>query len=181
MDGTKKERKYTVYNALEIAFRKSKISNSGSVARVLLECFLEDGGRLQASKVVARGICEEGKFSVWRDELVKNNWLVWSLNQIDKGHYHAGKKLLPYINKEKLASREIVTRSDILPKHEIASKIELMNTQKELDAVKERLAKVEEAIERGIDGFLDENPPKTAERRKLAKENFETTGKIFIN
>lgn len=181
MNGTKKERKYTVYNALEIALRKLKMPNSGSVARVLLECFLEDGGRLQAAKVVARGICEEGKFSLWRDELVKNNWLVWSLSQMDKGHYHSGKKLLPYVNKEKLASREIVTREDILPKEEIATKMELQQTQNELEAVKERLSKVEDAIERGVEVFLDENPPKTAERRLLAKENFLATGKIFVN
>lgn len=180
MDHTK-NRKFKTYNALQLALRKESVSNQGSVARILLECFLEDGGRLQASKVVARGICEDGKFSLWRDELVKNNWLVWTVSQADKGQYYAGKKLIAYINKEKIASKEIVTRDDILPKEQIASKIELENTQRELDAVKERLLKLEDAVERGIEGFLDENPPKTSERRRKAKENFENTGKIFVN
>lgn len=174
-------RKFKVYNALYKSLGADGFSKPGSVATLLLELFLEDGGRLQSAKVIGRELCVEGKFSSWRDDLVSKGWLQWSLTQIDKGQYHPGKNLLAYVNKEKMASKEIVTRDDILPKEQIASKSELENTQRELEAVKERLSKLEDAVERGIEGFLDENPPKTPERRRKAKENFENTGKIFVN
>ena len=142
MNGTKKDRKFITYNALEIAFRKLKMPNSGSIARLLLECFLEDGGRLQAGKVVARGICEEGKFSFWRDEMVKTGWLVWSPSQADKGHYFAGKKIIPYLNKEKMASKEIVTKDEVLSKNEVATKLEVQVLREEIHQVRNSMEKI---------------------------------------
>ena len=151
MDGTKKrERKYKNYNALEIALRKSQTQYAGATATLLLECFLEDNGRLQASKVVARGICEEGSFSNWRNEMLKNGWLVWSQNQTDKGQYFAGKKLISYINKEKLSSREIVTRDEVASKNEVES-------------LKERMNRIEEVVQELKKSM---EPPDTEEKRK---------------
>lgn len=129
-------RKYVTYNALMLALRKSKVSSFGSVATILLETFIENEGRLLAAQVVARGICEEGKFRDWRKELIDKEWLKWSEIQTDKGQYFPGNKIMSYINKEKMATKEIVTKDEVLSKNEAA-------TKEELQEVKERLSKVE--------------------------------------
>ena len=166
--------KFRSYNALQLALRRSGVVNSGSVATLLLECFLENGGRLQATKVVCRGICEEGKFSLWREEMVKLDWLLWSASQADKGIYFPGKRLNHYLNSEKIFSRDLVTRDDIIPKEDIA-------TKKELESVKNRLSVLEKAIDKGIENYLFDNPPDNEARRIVARKNFEETGSIFVN
>ena len=171
MDRTR-NRKFMTYNALQLALRKECVSNHGSVARILLECFLEDGGRLQASKVIARGICEEGRFSLWRDELVKNNWLVWTVNQADKGQYYAGKKLLAYINKEKMSSKEIATKDDV-----VATRDEVADLRSQLNSHEKRLAKIDEAVQ---ELRLAVEPPETEEKRKTRERVAEKLSKLAL-
>lgn len=166
MNGTRKERKYKVYNALEIALRKHKTPHSGATATLLLECFLEDNGRLNASKVVARGICEEGKFTCWRDEMIKSGWLVWNQNQGDKGKYFSGKKLIPYLNKEKIATKELATRDEIVTKDEVPSK-------EEFDDLKEKVAKIEASM-REIYATLDLGEPDPPSYKKLMEKAVKT-------
>lgn len=135
-----KERKFRHYNALEVALRRSGMKKAGAVATLLFELFLEDGSRLQSTRVVSHGICDEGCFTKWRDEMIKGGWLVWSNNQSDKGIYFAGKLLIPYLNKERMATREIVSRDEVLIKGEAASKTEVEVVAKDLaDERDERL------------------------------------------
>jgi hypothetical protein len=133
-------RKFRTWNAVQLALKKSKLPNHGTTATLLLETFLENDGRLLASKVISLGLCEEGLFREWRKNFLDREWLKWSEAQTDKGQYYPGKKLLPYINKEKLLSKEIVTKDEVLSKHEAATKAELQE-------VKERLSKVECGVE----------------------------------
>lgn len=136
----RKTRKFKTYNAVDCALRKQGFKKSGLIATLLLEAFLEDNGRLLASKVTVRGVCEEGKFRDWRKELIDKGWLIWSEKQDDKGQYYSGKRLIPYLNREKLSSKEVVTKEEVLSKHEAATKAELQE-------VKERLSKVECGVE----------------------------------
>ena len=139
-------RRFQQNEALRVALFRQKFALSGSISTVLLETFLENDGRILASKVVARGICEEGKFREWRKELIDKEWLKWSENQDDKGQYYPGKKLLPYINKEKLSSKEIVTKDEVLSKNEAATKLELDDVKEKLAKTDERLSKVENSM-----------------------------------
>ena len=135
-----KDRKFAVYNALEVALRRCKIEKAGATSTLLLETFLEDGGRLKASKVYSRELCEEAHFMVWRKLLIQKEWLVWSESQADKGQYHPGKKLIPYINKEKIAQKEIVT------KDEVPSKADFNTLKQELSDTKNRVTTIEESM-----------------------------------
>lgn len=152
-------RRFATYNALEKILRRAQVSSSGAVATLLLECFMEDGGRLQASKVVSRNICEEGCFHVWRDEMVKGRWLAWSINQADKGQYHPGKRLVPYINKEKISSKEIATRDEIVTRDEVPSK-------EEFEALKDEVAKIKVSMKE-IYETLDLGEPDPPDFKKL--------------
>lgn len=147
------------YNALMLALRKSEVNSFGSTATFLLEAFLEDSGRISASKVVARGLCNEGEFSNWRKHLVDKGWLIWSETQSDKGQYYPGKKLIKYVNKEKMNSREIVTKDEVLSKEEAATKEELRD-------IKARMSRIEEVVQELQDAVI---PPDTEEKR-LARE-----------
>ena len=136
--------------------------NYGACANLLLECFLEDGGRLQASKAVAKKVCEEGRFSVWRDEMVKSGWLLWSQTQNDKGQYFSGKKLMLYLNKEKIFSKEIATKDDV-----IATRDEVADLRAQLNSHEERFTKIDEAVQelrRAVE------PPDTDEKRKAREK-----------
>ena len=159
MSDSTKNRKFKTYNALMLALRKDGMKMHGSTATLLLECFIEDGGRLQASKLVARGLCEEGKFTFWRDEMIKSGWLIWTQNQADKGQYWAGKKLVSYLNKEKLFSKEIATRDDVA------------DLRAQLNAHEERLAKIDEAVQELRNAM---EPPDTEEKRNARKKVAET-------
>lgn len=144
------DRKFSVYKALAEALRRAQVDSSGAVATLLLECFLEDNGRLQASKAIARRVCEEGSFSNWRNDMIKKGWLVWSQSQTDKGQYFAGKKLISYVNKEKISSKEIVTRD------EAASKNEVENLKERMNRIEEVVQELKKAME----------PPETDEKKK---------------
>jgi hypothetical protein len=151
MKNASHSRKYGTYNALMLALRKCKVTSFGKVSTFLLESFLENNGRILASQVVARGICEDGKFRDWRKDLLEKGWLIWSESQDDKGQYFAGKRLVPYLNKEKLRSKEIVTKDEVLSKHDAATKAELEEINEKLNArlekTDDRLSKIEASMQ----------------------------------
>ena len=144
-----KSRKFSTYMSLTVALRKAGVEQSGKTATLILEAFLEDGGRITASKVVARDVCKEGCFSSWRKQLIDKGWLTWSETQNDKGQYFPGKKLMSYVNKEKISSKEIITRDEILPRAEAATKVELEAVKSQLDAIEQSMKKVYDKLELG--------------------------------
>ena len=150
-----KKRAYVVYQPLRKALERSGVSAGGATATLLFEIFLEDSGRLLASKVSSRGLCAEGEFGKWRKELIDKGWLVWSEKQEDKGFYTPGKKLLRYINKEKLASKELVTRDQVLMKEDAA-------TRDEVQDLKARMNRIEEVVQQLQRAVL---PPDSEEKR----------------
>lgn len=160
------DRKFRVYKALSEAIRRSKLPSYGAISTLILEAFLEDSGRLIASKVVSRGLCQEGEFSSWRKQLIDKGWLIWSEAQSDKGQYFPGKKLMPYINKEKLASKEIVTKDEVLSKADAATRVELEVVKKKLDATEARVSTIEDSMKK-LYKKLDLGEPDPPGYRKL--------------
>ena len=81
--------------------------------------------------------------------LIQKEWLVWSESQADKGQYHPGKKLIPYINKEKTSQKEIVTKDEVPSKAEFnILKDQLSNTKIELTDTKNRVTTIEESMKK---------------------------------
>ncbi len=143
-DGTK-SRKYKIYNSLQLVLARAKFQTSGVLATLLLETFIEHDGRLLASTVYARGLCDEKQFREWRKNLIDKGWLVWSESQADKGIYFPGKKLVAYINKEKIAQKEMATRESVERlRSDLDSKIEMKADRSEVLELKKRMAKFEE-------------------------------------
>jgi hypothetical protein len=159
MSDSRKERRFKVYQSLLLALKRAGVGSHGCTATLLLETFLEDNGRLQASKVVSRRICEEGAFSNWRNDMIRNGWLVWSSNQTDKGQYFAGKKLIPYLNKEKISSRELATRD------EVASKSEFEELKERVSTIEQSMKTVYAALDLG-----ETDPPLYGKLQKHARK-----------
>lgn len=153
------ERKFSQYIAVSSALRRANVLNYGICATTLLEAFLEDSGRITASKVVSRGLCNEGEFSLWRKQLIEKGWLIWSETQTDKGQYFPGKKLMSYINKEKIFSKEIVTKDEVLSRAEAA-------TKDELQELKARMNRIEDVVHE----LKDAVTPPDSEEKRLARE-----------
>ena len=164
-------RKFSVYNSLEKVLRRSGVGQSGATSTLLLETFLDHDGRLLASAVYARGLCNEKQFREWRKNLIDKGWLLWNESQNDKGVYFPGKKLMPYINKEILAQKEIATRDSVEKvRAEKADRSELEETKKKLEATSSKLeatnralAEVAEAVRELQEASL---PPDTLEKKR---------------
>jgi hypothetical protein len=143
-----KNRAFSVYQALRKALERSSVTQAGSTSTLLLEAFLEDNGRLSASKTVSRGLCNEGEFWLWRKMLVEKGWIQWSEAQHDKGQYFPGKKLMPYVNKEILAQKEIATRESVEQvRAEKADRSELEVTRQKLEATSSKLEATSSKLE----------------------------------
>lgn len=171
--GTKKatkERRFLCYNALEVSIRRSGVLSPGAVATLILEAFLEDNGRISASKVVARGLCNEGEFWLWRKTLIEKGWLQWSEAQHDKGQYFPGKKLMPYVNKEILAQKEIATRESVEQvRAEKADRSELEVTRQKLEATSSKLEETSSKLE-ATSSKLEETNRALAEIAEAVRE-----------
>lgn len=142
-------RSFKVYQSVRKALERQKIDKAGATATLLLEAFMECDGRILASTVYARKLCDEKQFRDWRKNLIEKGWLFWSESQTDKGIYFPGKKLVPYINKEKIAQKEIATRESVEKlRSDLDSKIDAKADRSEVIELKERMAKFEEIARR---------------------------------
>ena len=146
-------RRYKVYNALNMSLRRAKIPKAGKVATLLLETFLEKNGYLRSDMVVEKGLCKKGEFTVWRDSLQKKGFLFFQYSGPGTAH-RPGPKLNEHLNKEKLASCEIVVKSD-LNQYPTKSEVE------EKFATKQELEDLRKALEKMIEEF---DPPYTEEK-----------------
>lgn len=146
------KRRFRQGMALRMALQRQSVPNSGATATLLLETFIENDGRLLASSVYSRELCEESQFREWRKGLIEKGWLQWSEAYQDKGQYFPGKKLMPYVNKEILAQKEVATRESVEKVREDLSKqkadrSELDETRKELRATKSKLEETSSKLE----------------------------------
>lgn len=152
-------RKFKQSEPLRLALLRSGFEQSGTTSTLLLELFIEDGGRCSAAKVVARGLCKDGEFWAWRKELVEKGWLQWSEQQSDKGQYFPGKKLMPYINKEKLSSKEIATVDQI---HSLDKKIDSKADRAEVNELRQQVNDLKEWV---MELKAASEPPDTDEKK----------------
>lgn len=156
----KNARKYGVYNALEIAFRKAGFEKSGALTTLLLETFLENKGILTANAVKKAELCTDEGFKVWREPLIKAGWLAYDhelAKALKKGSLHqAGKQLVPYINKEIMKFQHVATKSDI-------------------DSIRADYSHLEgrlQALETAFDSLIERvDPPSSPEKRRYYTAN----------
>ena len=103
--------KYTTYNALAESLKRAGFANYCKTATLMLETFVCNSGELRAGLVIERGLCKEGEFTKWRDELIQKGWLNYTVG--DYSRHSPGPKLLKYINKEKISRDEVATMRDV--------------------------------------------------------------------
>lgn len=164
-----KIRKYMGYESLRMALSRSDIKDSGTTAHLLLETFVRGNGKLYAQNVVIKKLCAFGGFKSWRDDLIKKGWLEFNYSSAkisnDYSTHLPGKKLIKYINREKFVSKELVTRDQVLPISEAATKNEVANLRKELDDTREKLEIRTTALENTVRKLIDiQDPPVTKEK-----------------
>lgn len=136
--------KFKTYQVLLMALKRGGVKNVGATATLLLECFVNNHGDLKASLVESRGLCETGKFKVWRDELITKGWLNYTIGNYSR--HSPGTKLLKYVNKEKILSHEMATVSDVV------------HVDKKVERLEERLSLLEATVKHVIETY---DPPVT--------------------
>lgn len=153
------DRKFRVYKSLSEALRRANVPQYGAHATFILETFIENDGRMLASSVYSKGLCEENQFKEWRKNLIDKGWLVWCEAQADKGKYSPGKKLMPYINKEKLSSKEIATVDQI---YTLDRKIDSKADRAEVNELRQQVNDLKEWV---MELKAASEPPDTDEKR----------------
>lgn len=109
-----KPRKYSVYNAMEIALRDHGFVLAGRLGSFLIEKFLvNDGIDLNLKEAKDKGFLGEVSFSEWRTALVDKEWLMYDHEKAVAtkkiGVCYPGKRLNRYLNKEKILNKNLVT------------------------------------------------------------------------
>lgn len=145
------------YHGLLQALHRQKVMNPGIVATTLLEVFIHMNGDMKASFIQGKGLCEPGKFTEWRENLIKKGWLSYTIGAYSR--HQPGPKLIKYINKEKSFSCELASIPDV--QNLVSKAREEMATKEELAQVKERVSLLEEAVKNMIEEF---DPPVTEEK-----------------
>lgn len=151
-------RRYMSYNGLELKLRRDGIEKAGTVATLLLDCFVLADGILKAKTVESKKLCLPNKFKLWRKNLIEKEWLVHEDGNYSR--HFPGKKLLRYINKEKIDGKELATTYEVEKKvKELADE-----TSKEFRDVKKELSELRMAIDSLIN---EKNPPITKGKQKM--------------
>ena len=138
-------RTYAQYKSLLAALRRSKFTSPGVLAGLLLEAFIERGGRIYAADVVEKGLCTDGQFRSWRSHMVETGWLTYDTSKVTNMQYSihsTGPKLTAYVarefeqlNRKKLQKAEVATKEDL---HGLEERFESKYvTRTEFEAMKE--------------------------------------------
>lgn len=163
------KRAYSVYQSTRKALERQSVHRAGMTASLLLEVFLEENGRLSSSKVVGRGLCEEGKFSKWRRDLIEKEWLIWSETQSDKGLYYPGKKLMHYLNKERFLTKVIATQDSVDNlRMDLKRDIDTKADKSELQDLKAKMNEIAEAVQNLQKASV---PPDNDTKKKIREES----------
>ena len=116
--------KFSQYENVRKALSRSGIKNQGAIATILLQTFVERNGKMKAEDVYAKKLCAPGKFKEWRKTLINKDWIIFELEDQKFSRYRPGRKLIPYLNREKLENQEIATKDDINRVADTTDKIE---------------------------------------------------------
>ena len=142
------QKKYATHNALRMKLRQSEIKRDSKLATFLLDVFVEGSAKIRASEVYRLGLCDsdEKNFKEWRKSLCDKGWLDFVIDNNRFVDYRPGKKLLKYINQEKIKTKEIATKDEL-----------------NLFATKEEVHELKGAVDR-ILNIID--PPDSLQKRK---------------
>ena len=155
--GLHKKYKRSQYDNLRKALKRNQVNNSGVVASLFLDIFIDRNGRMAASEVSANRICKDGEFSKWRSEMISKGWLEWSATQSDKGQYFSGRKLIKYINRELQETKQLATVEQI---HDLDMR---KAEADDVNDLKARMNAIEEAVSRLVKASA---PPDNEEKKQ---------------
>jgi hypothetical protein len=99
------------YQSALLALKRSGVISPGIVSGLLLECFVCRNGELKAAEVEAKGLCQPGKFTPWREHLIVSGWLRYTFGQYSK--HEPGPKLIIHLNKAKMYAFEMATQASL--------------------------------------------------------------------
>lgn len=128
--------------------------NYSSLATLILDTFLENDGIISAKKYYGSPFEITGKnYTQWIDELRKIGIVehvpVANPQKTDWIRYTPGPVTREYINREKIAQKEIATKDEVPSKAEFnVLKDELSHTKMELTDTKNRVTTIEESMKK---------------------------------
>ena len=109
------QKKYQCYYAIMKSLKTSGFAYPGKLGTYLLDTFLENEGQIKSVRVYELGLCSEDQkeFRDWRKKLCDKGWLDFVIENNKSVTYKPGKKLLKYVNREKIATHELATKNDL--------------------------------------------------------------------
>ncbi|MDQ3234285.1 MAG: hypothetical protein M3Q07_20955 [Pseudobdellovibrionaceae bacterium] len=179
--------KYSVYNAVSKKLKADGVEGDGVVATILLETFLERKGVLKAAHVYGKKTKgkkgQPGKiligdevgisFKDWRKNLENLGWIIYDEEFSNRtrrySDHQAGPKLIEYLNAERTRISEFATMDDI------------RRVDTDIQALRDELTELKNAIQLGATKYLAVIPPDTKERRNILDLNFRRTGRFYID
>lgn len=159
-----KTRKYGCYKTLSQALSRDEITHPGKVATLLLDTFVLGDRKIYRKDLETRQILKEtDSFKTWRSEICQKHWLVFEHSDI-QSTYAPGMKLIKFINREKMHSREIASLKDIVQVNEENKKILKTKTVATVDQLEELRAELEK-YKHGLRAAIERwNPPHDEEK-----------------
>lgn len=101
----RKVRKYKVYTKLAQKLRRLNFDNPGKLASFLMDSFEESGGYIYAKITEGKGLCDKGKFKIFRESLISTGWILYDEKQAllnkDYSFHRPGPNLIPYLEEER--------------------------------------------------------------------------------
>lgn len=148
---------------------RDNIPHATKVITFLFDTFLSNRGKISASAVYKKNLCEPNRFKEWRLMLVAKNWLIFEVSKCGKySKYYPGAKLLKYINDEKQQQCELASTRDLdlLETHIRDNYVDNTEHQKlrnEHEALSKKVDRMDFAIDRIINII---NPYSNAKKRE---------------
>jgi thymidylate synthase len=152
-------RKYRCYKLLSQALDRDGVKYPGKVATLLLDTFINGNRKIYRQDLETREILTKTEsFLTWRTEITQRHWLIFE-QQEKHSIYSPGPKLLKFLNKEKLGSKEVATIDDLLKVNNENKEILQTKTVATVDQLEELRAELEK-YKHGLRVAIERwNPP----------------------
>ena len=175
------------YKNLKNAMVFAKYKSPAVLARVLLEAFLFEDGKITSDWLVSEKACTKGSFTKLRDRLIKDQWIYF---REDSKRYFQGVRLKPHL--DVIRESKAATLSDIeamdAKKADRSDLDDLDNRKadkKELEITKLRLLKTERNIQQIAEAIRDlqeaMSPPDTPAKKKLREDKAQKIAALSKN
>jgi len=165
--------KYSEYKKLKDVLAKEGFAAASKTARVVLEAFLYEDGRITSEWFVREKLCAKGQFTELRGRLIKRNWLKF---REDTKRYLPGTRLHPYL--KELESSRFVTVAQFrdLEQNTSADRTELHRVVDDVQDLKAQMYEVKALL---AELKRLQAPPPSLEAQIKSAEITERLGRIL--